>query len=57
VREIQAGHGYWSQSSLTPLLGLGALPRPTTLQVRWPDGRLTAHPVPEGAREIAARAP
>jgi hypothetical protein len=57
VREIQAGHGYWSQSSLTPLLGLGALPRPTTLQVRWPSGQATTHALPEGARDLTVRAP
>ncbi len=43
VREIAAGGGYQSQS--TPVLHFGLAPgaSPTTLEVRWPDGRITAH--------------
>ena len=50
VREVQAGSGYWSQSSST--LVLGAPERPTAVWVRWPGGATTTTPVPSGATEI-----
>lgn len=52
AREIHAGAGYWSQDSAVQVL---AVPpnRPVSLQVRWPDGRLTASSIPAGAREVA----
>jgi hypothetical protein len=54
-RELQAGIGYWSQSSLTPLLGLGA--SPTDLEVRWPDGRMTTVAIPASTRELTVSPP
>lgn len=54
-RELQAGAGYWSQSSLVPVLGLAG--SPTSLEVRWPDGRLKTVPVPAGARELRVLPP
>jgi hypothetical protein len=53
VREIQAGSGYWSQSSLTPLLGLSG--RPVVVWVRWPDGRVSERGVPPDARRLTLR--
>ncbi len=50
VREIQAGGGFWSQSSAIQVLG-----NPDTasgIQVRWPGGKSTSAPIPAGAREI-----
>jgi hypothetical protein len=44
VREIQGGSGFWSQSSLTPILGRAAS-GDLTLEVRWPDGQRSTHPV------------
>jgi hypothetical protein len=54
-RELQAGVGYWSQSSLTPVLGLASTP--TGLEVRWPDGRITTVAVPAGTRELTVSPP
>ena len=34
---------------------LGGATAPDAVEVRWPGGRLTAQPVPEGAREITIR--
>jgi hypothetical protein len=53
AREVQAGSGYWSQNSLTPVLAAPA--PPSELWVRWPGGRETRHPVPDGARELVVR--
>jgi hypothetical protein len=51
IREIHGGGGFWSQSSLTPVLG-----RPAkgglTLEVRWPDGRRTEAAVSPTAAEM-----
>ncbi len=51
AKTVQAGSGYWSQSSATPLFGLPA--PPLEIQVRWPGGRVSTHPVPAGAKEIS----
>ena len=50
AREIHAGSGYWSQDSSVQVLGVPD--RPTQIQIRWPGGRMTATPVPSGAKEI-----
>jgi hypothetical protein len=48
AREVQAGAGYWSQSSPVQVLA-----RPgTQVQVRWPGGRTTVSALPPDAREI-----
>ena len=50
ARVISAGAGYWSQDSAVPVL---ATPdNPTYVEVRWPGGKVTRHPVPEGAKEM-----
>ncbi len=49
-REIQAGSGYWSQNSAVHVMSSPTPPQ--TLQIRWPDGRITSTPLPAGAREI-----
>ena len=50
AREIHAGSGYCSQDSLTQVL---ATPNtPVSIWVRWPGGRETTTPIPEGTREI-----
>jgi hypothetical protein len=50
LRELHGGSGYWSQDGAAQVL---AIPKgPATLSVRWPGGRQTTTPVPEGAREI-----
>ncbi len=36
MREIKAGHGYWSQDSFTQILGYSETP--LTLEVFWPNG-------------------
>ncbi|MBI4325270.1 MAG: CRTAC1 family protein [Chloroflexi bacterium] len=53
AREIRAGSGYWSQDSSVLVLGTAA--PPTAIQVRWPGGRRTESPVPEGAMEVRVR--
>jgi hypothetical protein len=50
TREVHAGSGYWSQDSAIQVM---AVPKqPDAVWVRWPGGRVTTTPVPEGAREI-----
>jgi hypothetical protein len=49
AREVQAGSGYWSVSGATQVLGPVA--GPSTLQVRWPDGRVVEMSVAAGVRE------
>jgi hypothetical protein len=52
VREIHAGSGYWSQDSPVQVL---SLPEPAdSLWIRWPGGKITTHPLPAKAQEIAA---
>ncbi len=43
--EIQVGAGYYSQSASCAAFGWLATNPPRALRVRWPDGRLTTHPV------------
>jgi len=43
VQEVQAGSGYLSQNSLTPILGYRD--RPVKVHVRWPGGKQSVHPV------------
>lgn len=48
---VSAGTGYWSQHSLTPVLGHGER-TVDTLQVTWPDGSTTKRSVDGGARAV-----
>ena len=50
AREVHGGSGYWSQDS--PVLVMGCSSKPTSVQVRWPGGRVTESAVPPGAGEI-----
>ncbi len=50
MREIHAGSGYWSQDSAVQVLALPA--PPTQIWVRWPGGKITTSPTPDGAKEI-----
>lgn len=50
AREIQAGSGWWSQSSLAPCPALGRPPE--RIRVRWPGGIVSVHPVPAGAKTV-----
>ncbi len=50
AREIRAGAGYWSQDSLTQVLGF-PFP-PDALLIRWPGGKLTKTPLPPRGHEI-----
>ena len=43
VQEVQAGSGYLSQNSLTPILGYRD--KPVKVHVRWPGGKQSVHPV------------
>lgn len=54
ARLVQAGSGYWSQDSLTLILGQAS--SPTAVWVRWPGGLISTVPVPEGTREITVSA-
>ncbi len=53
AREVRAGGGYWSQDS--PVLVLGTPGPPSSVQVRWPGGRVTESRVPSGTRELVIR--
>ena len=50
---VTAGAGYWSQDSAT-LIVTSASPI-TTLQVRWPDGSTSEHPVVADAKSVTLR--
>ncbi|MEX1184379.1 MAG: FG-GAP-like repeat-containing protein [Gemmatimonadota bacterium] len=47
-REVQAGSGYWSQSSSTLVLGAPAARRVTGVEIVWFDGRAAAAAVTPG---------
>ncbi len=53
VREIAAGSGYWSVDGAVQVLGGVALAE--AVRVRWPGGRETSVPIPEGAIEVTVR--
>jgi hypothetical protein len=53
AREIHGGSGYWSQDSLTPVVGTPE--PPTAVNVRWPGGRITTTEVAAGATEVRVR--
>jgi hypothetical protein len=40
VREVKAGSSYLGQSDLRQHIGLGAIPRLETVEIRWPSGML-----------------
>jgi hypothetical protein len=50
AREIHGGSGYWSQDSMVQVLGCPETP--TQIWVRWPGGKTTTSPIPDGAKEI-----
>jgi len=50
AREIQAGSGFWSQNS--PVQVLGRPESPTSVQVRWPGGKVTRSEIPTTAKSI-----
>ena len=50
TREVQAGSGFWSQSSAVQVL---ATPKnPKAIQIRWPGGKTSNADIPTGAMEI-----
>ena len=49
-REIHAGSGYWSQDSAVQVFGTPQ--PPTSIQVRWPGGKVQISPLPAGVRQI-----
>jgi hypothetical protein len=53
AREIHGGSGYWSQDSLTPVLGMPETA--TAINVRWPGGKLTTQALSAGATSITVR--
>jgi hypothetical protein len=46
IREVNGGNGYSSQSSKRVHVGLGAIARLDSLEVRWPSGRVESFTVP-----------
>ncbi|MFM7100293.1 MAG: CRTAC1 family protein, partial [Verrucomicrobiota bacterium] len=50
IREIHGGGGYWSVDD--PVAVLGSADQATAIEVRWPGGRTTEHPIAPGSREI-----
>src|ERR1019366_2668634 len=54
AREIQAGSGFWSQNSSVQVLGTPE--SPTSVQVRWPGGKVTRSEVPAMAKSIVVDA-
>lgn len=55
ARGIHAGSGYWSQDGSVTVL---AMPRrPSAIEVSWPGGRRTEHPIDPTTTEITVRQP
>ncbi len=50
AREIQAGGGYWSQSSAQPCWP--TFGEPTAVEIRWPGGQVQEFDWPPGARSV-----
>lgn len=48
--EVTAGSGYLAQNSATRILAVG--PSAAEVEVFWPGGRRTTHPIPQGTREL-----
>jgi len=42
-QELSAGSGYFAQSTATAFFGYSEAVRPTELDIRWPDGRMSSH--------------
>jgi len=52
VREVRAGGGYFSQDSAALFFGYTAANPARTVEIRWPDGGASSHPVPAGSRRL-----
>jgi hypothetical protein len=50
VREVHGGSGYWSTDGAQQVLGKNG--EPTALWVRWPGGKETTSPLPQGALAV-----
>lgn len=50
ARELHDGSGYWSTDS--SVLVLATPSAPTHIQVRWPSGSLSYHPIPKNTLEL-----
>ncbi len=55
--EVQAGSGYYSQSSPACFFGYPDGNPPSRLRVRWPDGATSAHAIPDGASRLTLSPP
>lgn len=57
LAEIAAGSSYMSQSSAMCFFGYPSDNVPREVNVTWPSGATTTHPVPEGSRHLSIKAP
>ena len=57
VREVYAGGSYLSQSGSDLHFGLGSIPRVKAVEVRWPNGKTSRHPLADDQRFIALDEP
>jgi hypothetical protein len=48
AREIHGGSGYWSQDSVVQVMGCPE--PPTQIWIRWPGGKTTTSPIPNGCQ-------
>jgi hypothetical protein len=55
--EIACGGGYLSQSTATWFLGLGDSRTAKQINVRWPNGQQSSHPVAPNSRSIELQQP
>ena len=55
--EVFAGGGYLSQSCSTLAFGCGKNQLPQNIEVRWPSGEATIHPVEPGQLDVVIRQP
>ncbi|HVU18386.1 MAG TPA: FG-GAP-like repeat-containing protein [Candidatus Didemnitutus sp.] len=57
MAEVQAGSGYYGQSTAVLFFGRPNGQPVTSLKIRWPNGQETVQPVPAGASAITVGAP
>jgi hypothetical protein len=55
--EVQAGAGYYSQSSAATFFGFTDANPPTKLHVRWPSGTISDHDIPTGVFTLTLKDP
>jgi len=53
AKEIHAGSGYWGQDTLSPILSIPE--KAIELEVRWPGGKKSVHPLTNSSGKIVIK--